>query len=210
MPPRLRTQCTLTLPLTGLPLTSSSSTQEAPLFPPPLPYPRISSDTISSQIGLVQGFFNQKLQAANNEPLVEDLELPPKQRPSGARPRLPASGKIPPPSATAGLNSSPQKRPPPPSAAGQSNAAKSGPAEPSKKKVKKNSGVATTAPAEADESVFIDSAKVPAANPTLKGMDSMALPDGVGAEHARSSIDQGRPGEGPATLANGTVEHGDV
>lgn len=158
----------------------------------------------------MQGFFNQKLQAANNEPLVEDLELPPKQRPSGARPRLPASGKIPPPSATAGLNSSPQKRPPPPSAAGQSNAAKSGPAEPSKKKVKKNSGVAMTAPAEADESVFIDGVKVPAANPTLKGMDSMALPDGVGAEHARSSIDQGRPGEGPATLTNGTVEHGDV
>ncbi|KAL1957981.1 hypothetical protein VTO42DRAFT_5373 [Malbranchea cinnamomea] len=66
------------------------------LFPTPPPYPRITLESIPSQIGLVQNFFLEKLNANNNEPLVEDLELPPKQRPTAARPRVPASGKIPP------------------------------------------------------------------------------------------------------------------
>ena len=44
----------------------------------------------------MQNFFLAKLHANNDEPLVEDLELPPKQRPTAARPRVPASGKIPP------------------------------------------------------------------------------------------------------------------
>ncbi|KAI9370102.1 hypothetical protein BJX61DRAFT_109842 [Aspergillus egyptiacus] len=110
-------------------------------FPPPPPYPRITRETVSSQIGLVQAFFNAKLQANKDEPLVEDLELPPKQRPMATRPRLPASGKIPPPSSISGPTSSPQKRPLPPSASGL-NTNKTGSSEPSKKKVKKNSGVA--------------------------------------------------------------------
>src|SRR5436190_274445 len=84
------------------------------LFPTPPPYPRISLQTLPSQIGLVQNFFLAKLHANNDEPLVEDLELPPKQRPTAVRPRVPASGKIPQP-AVQGTNSSPQKRPAPPS-----------------------------------------------------------------------------------------------
>ncbi|KAL3493809.1 hypothetical protein BJX62DRAFT_67129 [Aspergillus germanicus] len=120
---------------------NTSTSQLITLFPPPPSYPRISSETVASQIGLVQSFFKAKLQMNNNEPLTEDLELPPKQRPMAARPRLPASGKIPPPSSLPGPTSSPQKRPLPASAPG-SNANKSGNTEPSKKKVKKNSGVA--------------------------------------------------------------------
>lgn len=87
----------------------------------------------------------QRLQANGEEPLVEDLELPLKQRPS--RPKLPASGKIAPPN-SAGVNTSPQKRPLPPSISAQSSSAKPlsfGAAEPSKKKAKKNNGTAADA-----------------------------------------------------------------
>ena len=97
-------------------------------------------DSLQSQIGLVQKFFLQKLQANGGEPLMEDLELPLKQRPS--RPKLPGSGKIVPPS---NLNptTSPLKRPLPPSTA-QAFSIKTGVsfAEPSKKKVKKSNGAA--------------------------------------------------------------------
>lgn len=66
---------------------------------------------------------------------MEDLELPPKQRPNSSRPRVPASGKILPPTGQ-GVNTSPQKRPAPPSSG--ITAIKSGLSEPSKKKAKKN------------------------------------------------------------------------
>lgn len=103
----------------------------------------------------MQSFFNQKLEANKNEPLTEDLELPPKQRPTAARPRLPASGKIAPPSGLGGVGAggptnSPSKRSAPATtAAGSSSsfAAKlaSG-TEPNKKKIKKNSGLAMGVP----------------------------------------------------------------
>lgn len=111
------------------------------IFPPVAPYPRISLQTIDSQIGLVQNFFLAKLHANSDEPLVEDLELPPKQRPTAARPRIPASGKIPPPT---NLNQSPQKRPL--AAPGAPATTKGASSEPSKKKAKKNSGVAMAVP----------------------------------------------------------------
>jgi transcriptional activator SPT7 len=47
----------------------------------------------------VQDYFRQKLRANHDEPLVEDEDLPPKQR--FPKPRLPPTGKI----------SSPRKRP---------------------------------------------------------------------------------------------------
>jgi transcriptional activator SPT7 len=74
---------------------NSSSQADFSLFPTPPPYPRITLESIPSQIGLVQNFFLAKLHANNDEPLTEDLELPPKQRPTAGRPRVPASGKIP-------------------------------------------------------------------------------------------------------------------
>lgn len=59
------------------------------------------------------------------------------------RPRLPASGKIPPPSGIGGPTSSPTKRPAPPTGVGSSFGSKS---EPNKKKIKKNSGVGIGVP----------------------------------------------------------------
>ncbi|KAL8833403.1 MAG: hypothetical protein Q9170_004284 [Blastenia crenularia] len=68
-------------------------------LPPPVPLPPITIDNISSQIGLVQQFFRNKLAANNDKPLIEDDDLPQKQR--FPKPRLPPTGKI----------SSPRKRP---------------------------------------------------------------------------------------------------
>lgn len=125
-----------------LPILLYSTTQAVTLFPTPPPYGRISVDNVSGQIGLLQAFFKGKLDANSEEPLVEDLELPPKQRPMAAKPRLPASGKIPALPGVSAPNTSPQKRPPS-SAVG---ASKTGASEPSKKKAKKNSGVASDMP----------------------------------------------------------------
>ncbi|PKS11214.1 hypothetical protein jhhlp_002975 [Lomentospora prolificans] len=59
----------------------------------------VTKENIQDQIGLVKNFFLAKLHANNDQPLIEDEDLPPKQR--RPRPRLGATGKI----------SSPQKRP---------------------------------------------------------------------------------------------------
>ncbi|KAL8915851.1 MAG: hypothetical protein Q9172_006605 [Xanthocarpia lactea] len=66
---------------------------------PPASLTPITVDNVNDQIGLVQQFFRDKLAANNNKPLVEDDELPQKQR--FPKPRLPPTGKI----------SSPRKRP---------------------------------------------------------------------------------------------------
>jgi transcriptional activator SPT7 len=122
-------------------LFSSAAQAANTLFPSPPPYPRISLQTLPSQIGLVQNFFLAKLRANKNEPLVEDLELPPKQRPMAAKPRLPASGKIPAPSAPGGSTTTPQKRPHQ-SSTQPSGTKLTGASEPSRKKLKKNNGIA--------------------------------------------------------------------
>ncbi|KAI1636088.1 hypothetical protein F4809DRAFT_406423 [Biscogniauxia mediterranea] len=66
-------------------------------LPPPEP---VTKDNIQGQIGLVKNFFLAKLHANGDSPLVEDKDLPVKQR--RPQPRLGATGKI----------VSPQKRPP--------------------------------------------------------------------------------------------------
>lgn len=60
----------------------------------------VTRDSIQNEIGLVKNFFLAKLHANGDQPLVEDEDLPVKQR--KPRPRLGASGKI----------VSAQKRPP--------------------------------------------------------------------------------------------------
>ncbi|KAK1757286.1 bromodomain-containing protein [Echria macrotheca] len=60
----------------------------------------VTKENIQEQIGLVKNFFLAKLHANNDQPLVEDEDLPVKQR--RPRPRLGPTGKI----------VSPQKRPP--------------------------------------------------------------------------------------------------
>jgi transcriptional activator SPT7 len=63
------------------------------------PVDPVTIDSIANEIGLVKEFFLGKLHKNNDEPLIEDDELPPKQR--FPKPRLPPTGKI----------SSPRKRP---------------------------------------------------------------------------------------------------
>ncbi|KAI9735894.1 MAG: Transcriptional activator spt7 [Cirrosporium novae-zelandiae] len=69
------------------------------LFPPPPAYPPISIDNVDSQIGLMQNFYREKLHKNNERPLMEEDDLPQKQR--LPKPRLPPTGKI----------TSPRKRP---------------------------------------------------------------------------------------------------
>ncbi|POS86280.1 hypothetical protein EPUL_001204 [Erysiphe pulchra] len=56
------------------------------------PLKPITKDNVYDQIGLIQNFFISKLHVNPDEPLIEDDELPAKQRPS--RPRLGPTGKI--------------------------------------------------------------------------------------------------------------------
>ncbi|KAK3689874.1 hypothetical protein B0T22DRAFT_181281 [Podospora appendiculata] len=58
-------------------------------LPPPEP---VTKENIQEQVGLVKNFFLAKLHANGDQPLVEDEDLPVKQR--QRRPRLPATGKI--------------------------------------------------------------------------------------------------------------------
>lgn len=75
-------------------------TTAADLFDALPPLEPVTTANIVEQIGLVKNFFLAKLHANGDQPLVEDEELPVKQR--RPRPRLGATGKI----------VSPQKRPP--------------------------------------------------------------------------------------------------
>ncbi|CAD6503020.1 BgTH12-02691 [Blumeria graminis f. sp. triticale] len=56
------------------------------------PLKPVTLESINDQIGLIRNFFLAKLHANSDQPLIEDEELPPKQRPS--RPRLGPTGKI--------------------------------------------------------------------------------------------------------------------
>jgi transcriptional activator SPT7 len=69
------------------------------VFPLPAHYEAITVDNLPNQIGLIQDYFRAKLRSNHDEPLVEDENLPQKQR--FPKPRLPPTGKI----------SSPRKRP---------------------------------------------------------------------------------------------------
>lgn len=78
--------------------TSNVSTTGVLMAQPP-PYEPVTIRNVTSQIGLVQEWFLAKLRDNNDEPLLEDEDLPVKQR--FPKPRLPPTGKI----------SSPRKRP---------------------------------------------------------------------------------------------------
>ena len=80
-------------------ISSSALSASATSFLPTPPLQPLTLESLKSQIGLVQNFFLAKLHAQNDAPLVEDDDLPQKQR--FPKPRLPPTGKI----------SSPRKRP---------------------------------------------------------------------------------------------------
>lgn len=69
------------------------------VFEQPPPYEAVTTENLSAQLSIVREFFANKLAANNGKPLVEDEDLPPKQR--FPKPRLGPTGKI----------SSPRKRP---------------------------------------------------------------------------------------------------
>jgi transcriptional activator SPT7 len=89
---RVRSQYQLQTQTSGV--TTSDLFETLPLCEP------VTKENIQNQIGLVKNFFLAKLHANGDQPLVEDEDLPVKQR--RPRPRLGATGKI----------VSPQKRPP--------------------------------------------------------------------------------------------------
>ncbi|ORY12751.1 hypothetical protein BCR34DRAFT_482165 [Clohesyomyces aquaticus] len=78
--------------------TSNVSTTGV-LMEEPAKFEPVTIQNVGNQIGLVQEWFLAKLHDNNNQDLVEDEDLPPKQR--FPKPRLPPTGKI----------SSPRKRP---------------------------------------------------------------------------------------------------
>lgn len=80
--------------------TQTAGTETADLFDSPAPLESVTRENIQEEIGLVKNFFLAKLHANSDQPLVEDEDLPVKQR--KPRPRLGATGKI----------VSAQKRPP--------------------------------------------------------------------------------------------------
>jgi len=81
-------------------LTRSTNISSLPaLLAPTTVFSPVTIDNVKSQIGLVQNFFLAKLHANNDQPLIEDDDLPQKQR--FPKPRLPPTGKI----------TSPRKRP---------------------------------------------------------------------------------------------------
>lgn len=75
-----------------LSLTSSLSSSLTYSLSPPPPLPPLTIASLKSQIGLVHNFFLAKLHANGEAPLVEDDDLPQKQR--FQKPRLPPTGKI--------------------------------------------------------------------------------------------------------------------
>ncbi|KAL5596747.1 hypothetical protein BROUX41_006562 [Berkeleyomyces rouxiae] len=79
--------------------TQTTGTTEMDILPPFPPHTPVTRETLNDEVGLVRNFFLAKLHASNGEPLIEDEDLPIKQR--RPRPRLPATGKI----------SAPQKKP---------------------------------------------------------------------------------------------------
>jgi transcriptional activator SPT7 len=80
--------------------TQNAGDTSLELFESLAPAEPVTKENIQDQIGLVKNFFLAKLHANGDQPLVEDEDLPVKQR--KPRPRLGASGKI----------ISAQKRPP--------------------------------------------------------------------------------------------------
>lgn len=103
--------------------TLNANQDDEKVFPAPPPYAKIDVDNVDDQIGLVRDFFREKLRKNGDQPLIEDLELPPKQRPNQGRPKLPATGKI----GDGKVGSSPMKKPPPSKAGGATGGTTAGP-----------------------------------------------------------------------------------
>ncbi|KAF2758110.1 hypothetical protein EJ05DRAFT_493039 [Pseudovirgaria hyperparasitica] len=78
---------------------ANTTTSVGTLMDEPATFEPVTTQSITQEIGIIQGFFLSKLHDHGDQPLVEDDNLPAKQR--FPKPRLPPTGKI----------SSPRKRP---------------------------------------------------------------------------------------------------
>jgi len=78
------------------------------MFKEPPRWPKINVENVEDQIGLIRPWFKKRLKENGDRPLVEDLDLPPKQRPGYGRARVPASGRI--GEGTVKTNASPMKK----------------------------------------------------------------------------------------------------
>ncbi|OIW26765.1 bromodomain-containing protein [Coniochaeta ligniaria NRRL 30616] len=128
-------------------------TTTADLFDALPPLEPVTKENIVEQIGLVKNFFLAKLHANGDQPLVEDEDLPVKQR--RPRPRLGATGKI----------VSPQKRPP-----------KEQIALAKKKKKLESAGMSQAA----DGKAGVNASPEKGATPSKK---RLAMPNGAGPAH---------------------------
>lgn len=61
-------------------------------FVEPSPWELVTAESIEFEIGLIQTFFREKLAHSEQTHIIEDENLPVKQRP--VKPRLPPTGKI--------------------------------------------------------------------------------------------------------------------
>ena len=171
------------------PLVLSSTTGPAmPTALEPLPpHPPVTAETIPLEIGLIQPYLLQKLTANNNNPLIEDEDLPQKQR--FPKPRLPPSGKI----------SSPRKKPVREPGPGKGHP---------KKKMKLVEGEGWVR----DEGAFIGGSGKKKKKGGEKGKEgSPDINGGEVAAEGREGVD-GRPlgpGAGKKRDANGIVKNGD-
>jgi transcriptional activator SPT7 len=78
-------------------------------FKDPPRWAKVNPDNVDEIVGIARGWFQKKVaENGGDRPLLEDYELPPKQRPGYGRPRVPASGKI----GEGRTNASPQKKQP--------------------------------------------------------------------------------------------------
>lgn len=158
------------------------------LFPSPPPYPRTTEESLEDMPDLVAAFYRKKLEDNKGDPLIEDYELPPKQRPNGSRPRLNATGRI---TEGKGTNASPQKK-------AQASGAKSTPSKAPPRKDTSKAGetlINGVVPDEDESPTKKDKEKRPA----LKGKASEIDVNG----------NEGTPTKGPAeSKANGVVPNG--
>jgi transcriptional activator SPT7 len=80
-------------------ISNSIAAVSGVVMEPSAPFEPVTLESIPFEIGIIQDWFLEKLHHNNDNPLVEDDDLPIKQR--FPKPRLPPTGKI----------SSPRKRP---------------------------------------------------------------------------------------------------
>ena len=157
-------------------------------------WPKVNVENIENEVGIVQNFFRKKLSENGDRPLMEDVDLPLKQRPGYGRPRVPASGKI--GDNTLKSNSSPMKNKSPAKPPPKGSAAAAGP---SKKKSATTVNGANGVSGVNGEKAMTNGIHVPASNDGSPEKKKPVL-------KAKSSINEQSGGGGGGDGINGSVK----